>query len=50
MSVNFSSVKDEIKGQIAFKFDLDLLNAYKLMYFDGNINRNKDGKILGGNY
>ena len=33
-----------------FKFDLDLLNTYKPMYFDRNINRNKDGNILGSNY
>ena len=26
-----------------------LLDAYKLMYFDRNINGNKDGKILEGN-
>ena len=25
------------------KFDLGLLNKYKLMYFDRNINGNKDG-------
>ena len=28
------------------KFDLGLLNAYKLIYFDRNINANKDEKIL----
>ena len=28
------------------KFDLGLLNAYKLIYFDRNINGNKDEKIL----
>ena len=28
------------------KFDLGLLNAYKLIYFDRNINGNKDGKKL----
>ena len=28
------------------KIDLGLLDAYKLMYFDRNINGNKDGKIL----
>ena len=38
------------KGQIVFKFDLGLLNAYKLMYFDSNVNGNKDFKILGGDY
>ena len=32
------------------KFDLGLLNAYKLMYFDRNINGNKDEKILAGDY
>ena len=26
------------------------LNAYKLMYFDRNINWNKDGKVLRGDY
>ena len=39
------------KGQIVFKFDLGLLNAYKLMYFDTYFDRNnignEDGKILG---
>ena len=32
------------------KFDLGLLNAYKLMYFDRNINGNKDEKILEEDY
>jgi hypothetical protein len=31
------------------RFNLGLLNAYKLRYFDRNINGNKDGKILEGN-
>ena len=35
----------DFKGQIAFKFDVGLFNAYKLMYFDRNINGNKDAKI-----
>ena len=29
---------------------IQILNASKLMYFDRNINVNKDDKILGGNY
>jgi hypothetical protein len=41
-------LKSEFKGQILSKFDLGLLNAYKLMYFDGNIDGNKDEKSLGG--
>ena len=32
------------------KFDLGLLNAYKLMYFDRNINGNKDDKFLDCDY
>ena len=40
-------LKHEFKGQIVSKLDLGLLNAYKLMYFDRNINRNKDEKNLG---
>ena len=28
---------------------LDLANAYKLIYFDRNINGNKDGKKIEGN-
>ena len=31
------------------KFDLGLLKEYKVMYFDRNINGNKDDKILEGN-
>ena len=34
----------DFKGQIAFKFDVGLFNAYKLMYFDRNINGNKDSE------
>ena len=34
---------------IISKFDLGLLNAYILMYFDGNINGYKDGNIVEGN-
>ena len=34
--------------KIVSKFDLGLLNAYKLMYFDRNVNGNKDNKVLGG--
>ena len=30
-------LKSEFKGQIVYKFDLGLLNAYNSMYFDGNI-------------
>ena len=40
----FSTFKSEFKGQIVLKFDLGLLNTYKLMYFDKNINGNKDSK------
>ena len=36
------NLQSEFKGEIAFKFDLCLLNAYKLMYFYININGNKD--------
>ena len=55
MSVNFSSLNNRhnlkvFKGQIVFKFDLGLLNAYKLMYFDSNVNGNKDDKNFGGDY
>ena len=32
------------------KFDLGLFDAYKLMYFDRNINGNKDEKILEEDY
>ena len=46
----FLRLKSEFKGQIVFKFDLGLLNAYKLMYFYRNINGNKDDKMLGGYY
>ena len=42
----FSTFKSEFKGQIVLKFDLGLLNTYKLMYFD----KKSDGKILKGNY
>ena len=38
----FSRLKSEFKGQILSKFDLGLLNTYKLMYF----NKNKEEKIL----
>ena len=31
------------------KFDLGLLDAYKLIYFHRNINGTKDDKILEGN-
>ena len=31
------------------KFDLGLLDAYKLMYFDRDINGNKDGKHFESN-
>ena len=34
---NLERQKGEFKGQIVSKFDLDLLNAYKSMYFDRNI-------------
>ena len=34
--------------KIVSKFDLGLLNAYKLMYFDRNVNENKGNKVLGG--
>ena len=58
MSVNFSSLKGiilwfyrlKINLKIVFKFDLGLLNAYKLMYFDRNNNGNMNGKILDGDY
>ena len=52
MSVNFLplkgtnvlvfKVKSQFKGQKIFKFDLGLLNAFKLMYSDRNINEKKD--------
>ena len=38
-----------VNGQVVSKFDLGLLNAYKLMYFDTNIDGNKDGKNFKGN-
>ena len=53
MSVNFHkkaqfSILKVKKGQIVDRFDLGLLNAYKLIYFDRNINGNVDDKrILG---
>ena len=34
-------LKSEFTGHIVSKFDLGLLNTYKLMYFDKNINGNK---------
>ena len=37
-------IKSGFKGQIVSKFDLGLLNACNLMYFDRNISENKDGK------
>ena len=45
----FLKDKSEIKSHKVSKFDLGLLNAYKQMYFDKNMNGNKDGKILKGN-
>ena len=42
----FWSLECEYKGQIVSKLDLDLLNEYKLMYFDRNHFGNNDGKIL----
>jgi hypothetical protein len=56
MSVNLLSVKGTViwlkskfTGQKVSKFDLGLLNTYKLMYFDKNINEHKDGKNFEGN-
>ena len=43
-------VKSEFEGQIVPKFDLGLLNAYKLMYFNKNVNGDKDDEFLGGYY
>ena len=42
-------ITNEFKGRIVSKFDLDLLNLYKLMYFDKNTNGNKNGKSFEGN-
>ena len=41
-------LKSESKDQIVSKFDQGLLDAYKLIQFDRNINGNEDGKILEG--
>ena len=46
----FQKLKSELKGQIVSKFDLGLRNAYKLMYFDRNINGNRDVKFFGCDY
>ena len=43
-------VKREFKGQIVWKFDLGLLNADNLMYFDINISEDKDGKKIEGSF
>jgi hypothetical protein len=43
-------LKSEFRNQMVSKFDLGLLNAYKLMYFDRNIDGNKDEKILEDDY
>ena len=48
MTKRHNSLVSNLK--IRFKFDLGLLDGYKLMYFNRNINGNKDGKIVGGNY
>ena len=37
-------------GQIVSKVDLGLLNAYKLTYFNRNVNGGKDDEFLGGYY
>ena len=39
-----------MKSQIVSKFDLGLLIAYNLIYFDRNISENKDGKKNEGSY
>ena len=37
-------------GQIVSKVDLGLLNTYKLMYLNRNVNGDKDDEFLGGYY
>ena len=37
-------------GLIVFKVDLGLLNAYKLMYFNKNVNVDKNDEFFGGYY
>ena len=39
-------LKSDSKGQIVAKFDLGLLNIYKLVNFDRNVNGNVDDEIL----
>ena len=42
----FSGFKSEFIGPIVSKFYLGLLNAYQVLYFDRNVNGNKDDKFL----